>query len=82
MARSDSRYSKTTSIGTHLTKKCPHCYAHLPLNAKTCSSCKAKVGDVDKLGFAQKPADWLGYIIAGISILGFVVFVWWAFLRE
>jgi hypothetical protein len=64
------------------TKKCPACYVHLPLNAKECHACKAKVGDVDKLGFAEKPIDWLGYLVAGVSILVFAVFMWWAFFRE
>lgn len=66
----------------YATKKCPDCYAHLPLRAKECHACKAKVGDVDKLGFAEKPADWLGYLVAGVSILVFAVFMWWGFFRE
>jgi len=66
----------------YATKKCPDCYAHLPLRAKECHACKAKVGDVDKLGFAEKPADWLGYLVAGASIIVFVVFMWWAFINE
>lgn len=66
----------------YATKKCPDCYVHLPLNAKECYACNAKVGDVDKLGFAEKPADWVGYLAAGISILIFAVFIWWAFFRE
>ncbi len=74
-------YSKPKTTG-YTTKKCPECYAHLPLNVKVCTSCKAKVGDVDKLGFAEKPTDWGGYLIAAVSILGFAVFIWWAFFRE
>jgi hypothetical protein len=66
----------------YATKKCPDCYMHLPLNAKECQACKTKVGDVDKLGFAKKPADWKGYLAATISIGVFVVFMWWAFFRE
>jgi hypothetical protein len=66
----------------YITKKCPDCYVYLPLSAKECHSCKAKVGDVDKLGFAEKPADWLGYIVAGVAILVFAVFMWWGFFRE
>jgi ribosomal protein L40E len=81
MVEPESRYLQKKSISTYLTKKCPQCYAHLPLSAKTCSSCNAKVGEVDKLGFAQKPTDWLGYVLAGVSIIGFAVFVWWAFWR-
>lgn len=70
------------SAGDYPTKKCPNCYAYLPLRAKVCTSCHARVGDVDKLGFAQKPINWWGYLTALVSIVAFVVFVWWAFFRE
>ncbi len=66
----------------HLTKKCPECYTYLPLEARICTACQAKVGEVDKLGFAGKPVDWLGYLIAAASIIIFAVFMWWAFFRE
>ena len=74
-------YSKLDA-DDYMTKKCPQCYAHLQLQAKVCTSCRAKVGNVDKLGFARKPFDWLGYLTAGISIVGFSIFIWWAFFRE
>lgn len=64
------------------TKKCPDCYVHLPLNAKECHACKAKVGEVDEIGFAEKPVDWKGYLFAIISIAVFAVFFWWAFFVE
>lgn len=67
---------------TYTTKKCPACYAHLPLNVKVCHACKTKVGDVDKLGFAEKPVDWVGYLVAAIAITIFAVFMWWGFFRE
>jgi hypothetical protein len=66
----------------YTTKKCPFCYVHLPLDAQSCTACKGKVGDVDKLGFAGKPIDWLGYLVAGIFMAGFAIFTWWAFFRE
>ena len=66
----------------HLTKKCPECYAYLPLHARVCTACNAKVGEVDKLGFADRPFDWLGYLLAVVSVVGFIVFIWWAFFRE
>ena len=66
----------------HLTKKCPECYAYLPLKARVCTVCQAKVGDVDKLGFAERPVDWWGYLLAVASIVGFIIFIWWAFFRE
>jgi hypothetical protein len=37
---------------------------------------------VDKLGFAEKPVDWVGYLIALIAIVVFVVFAWWGFFLE
>ena len=79
---SSKRPSRSKTKFEYATKKCPDCYAHLPLNAKECHSCKAKVGDVDKLGFAEKPADWLGYLVAAVSIIIFVVFIWWGFFIE
>jgi len=66
----------------YATKKCPDCYVHLALHVKKCHACNAKVGDVDKLGFAEKPVDWLGYLVAAVSILVFAAFIWWGFFRE
>jgi hypothetical protein len=37
---------------------------------------------VDKLGFAEKPIDWQGYLIAAVLMAGFAFFTWWAFFRE
>jgi len=66
----------------YTTKKCPFCYVHMPLDAQACTACKSKVGDVDTLGFAEKPIDWWGYLIAGVFMAGFAVFTWWAFIRQ
>ena len=76
--RSDSKNDKLR----YLTKKCPHCYEYLALHAKTCTACQNKVGDVDKLGFAEKPVDWNRYLIALIAIVVFTIFTWWAFFLE
>jgi hypothetical protein len=74
-------YSKSKD-SDHLTKKCPECYAYLPLHAKVCTACQAKVGEVDKIGFAEKPVNWWGYLIAAASVIGFAIYMWWAFFRE
>jgi hypothetical protein len=66
----------------HMIKKCPECYKYLPLHTTRCPSCNTKLGDVDKLGFATRPFDWSGYIIAILSIIGLVVFVWWGFFSD
>lgn len=66
----------------YTTKKCPFCYVHLSLDARLCPTCKSKVGDVDKLGFAEKPIDWWGYLIAAASMAAFALFTWWSFFRE
>ena len=66
----------------YVTKKCPHCYEYLPLHAKVCTACQKKVGDVDKLGFAEDTVDWGRYLIALIAIVVFIVFAWWGFFLE
>ncbi|MEJ2168680.1 MAG: hypothetical protein P8X90_24465 [Desulfobacterales bacterium] len=73
---------RSKSAGDYLTKKCPNCYTYLPLRARVCTSCNTRVGDVDKLGFAQKPINWWGYLTAAVTIVAFVIFVWWAFFLE
>jgi hypothetical protein len=76
------RYNSRKAENHYATKKCPECFAHLPLNARVCPTCKSRVGDVDRLGFAEKPSDWQGYLIAAVCIAAFVIFVWWGFFRE
>ena len=75
-------YQSDSATSDYRTKKCPHCYTYLPLDADTCTACRAKVGDVDKLGFASKPTDWRAYFIAAASIAVFAFFVYWAFFRD
>jgi len=77
----DQSFNKKKNV-YYTTKKCPFCYVHLPLDAQSCTACKSRVGDVDKLGFAQQPIDWWGYLIAAVFAAGFAVFIWWAFFRE
>ena len=79
---SPERRSRSKGKFDYATKKCPECYVHLPLNAKECHACKAKIGDVDKLGFALKPPDWMGYLAAAVSAIIFILFMWWAFFLE
>lgn len=82
MADPEQRGHGKNKSAQHLTKKCPECYTYLPLHARVCPACHAKVGEVDRLGFAEKPVDWLGYLLAVVSIVGFAIFMWWAFFRE
>ena len=71
-----------TGRSRQMIKKCPECYMYLPSNTTQCPSCKTKLGDADKLGFASRSFDWAGYLIAIVSIVGFVVFMWWGFFRD
>ena len=82
MVKPEEEYYRPREASDYLTKKCPHCYAYLPLDATVCTSCKSRVGEVDKLGFAKKPFDWRGYLMAVLSIAALVVFCWWAFFRQ
>ena len=74
-------YSRPGSSG-FVSKKCPECFTYLPLNTKKCPECNTKLGEVNKLGFATRPFDWSGYLIAILSIIGVVVFVWWGFFKD
>jgi hypothetical protein len=65
-----------------MTKKCPYCYVYLPLHVTRCTGCDKRIGEVDKLGFAAKPVDWFGYVLAIVSIAAFSIFMWWGFFRE
>ena len=66
---------------SHVTKKCPSCYAYISLDAQTCPSCKAKVGMVDRHGMASKRVEWGKYVIAILSWITFGVYVWFAFVK-
>lgn len=82
MANPEDQSHTKNKESNYLTKKCPQCYTYLPLHAQECTACNAKVGEVDKLGFAEKPFDWLGYVLAALAIAGFAIFMWWAFFSE
>jgi hypothetical protein len=83
MADSGRRKGPTDVAPTiHITKKCPECFTYLPLNATECSSCGKAVGPVTRLGLAQKPTNVKGYVVAGLAILAFIIFVWWGFFTE
>lgn len=66
----------------HMTKKCPECFAYLPLPAKVCTSCGKAVGPVNKLGHAEKPVNVKAYLVAAAAILVFVAFMWWGFFAD
>ncbi|UCF93630.1 MAG: hypothetical protein JSW39_05570 [Desulfobacterales bacterium] len=78
---SEDLYVNEEKIRGFTTKKCPECFEYLPLKARKCPVCRSRVGDVDKRGFASRPFDWWGYLMAVGSILAFWVYVWWAFFR-
>ena len=77
----DAPYTRPGS-SSFVSKKCPECFTYLPLNTKKCPECKTKLGDVNKLGFATRPFDWAGYLIAVLSIVGLIVFIWWGFFSD
>ena len=77
--KDQSFYKKNNN---YTTKKCLFCYVHMTLDAHACTACKINVGDVDTRGFAAKPIDWWGYLIAAVFMAGFALFTWWAFFRE
>ncbi len=66
----------------HPVKKCPECFAYVPLDADRCHDCGARLREVDWLGFARRPIDWRGYLIAFLFAALYGVFLWWAFFRD
>ncbi len=82
MAGSDIDFSKDRSPPPHPVKKCPECYAYLSLDATKCPSCGSRLKEVDWLGFAKRPIDWRGYLVAVVAVLVYCVFMWWAFFRD
>jgi hypothetical protein len=70
------------SAHSHMTKKCPDCFAYLRLDAKTCPSCGKSVGSVMPTGLAEKPVDLKAYILAIGAACTFIVFIWWGFFSE
>jgi hypothetical protein len=77
----DAQHSRTGS-SSYSIKKCPECYTYLPLRTTKCPSCNTKLGDVDKLGFASRTFDWVGYLTAILIIIALVCFVWWGFFSD
>jgi hypothetical protein len=67
---------------SHMTKKCPECFAYLRLDAKVCHSCGKSVGAVSPIGLAEKPPNVKGAVMAVVAALAFIVFVWWGFFTE
>ncbi len=62
-----------------VVKRCPECFVHLPLDAKECFACHAKLGKVDKYGKARKNTNWLSYIICILSWAFLFFYLKWAF---
>jgi hypothetical protein len=73
---------RQSTANNHMTKKCPECFAYLPLPATVCTSCGKRVGPVDRLGHARKPPNIKGYLAAAVAILAFVAFVYWGFFMD
>ncbi|PID74005.1 MAG: hypothetical protein CSB33_00660 [Desulfobacterales bacterium] len=63
------------------TKKCPYCSVSLGIDDTECFSCKKTVGPVNRYGIAQKPFDWMAYLMLILSISGLIFFIWYFFLQ-
>ncbi|MCJ7830833.1 MAG: hypothetical protein MUP74_05540 [Desulfobacterales bacterium] len=72
---------RLANVSGHITKKCPSCLTNIPFETKRCPSCNVKVGGVDKIGFAERPVDWMSYVKSILWFQGFCLFVWWAFVN-
>lgn len=66
----------------HLTKKCPDCFAYLPLDADVCHGCGRPVGPVTPTGLARRPFNLKAYLAAAAAFAAFAAFVWWSFFSD
>lgn len=82
MVGSDMNRNRNRRPPQHPVKKCPECFAYLPLDAQKCHDCGTRLEEVDWLGFAKKPIDWRGYLIAFLVVVAYCVFIWYAFFRD
>jgi hypothetical protein len=82
MALSRKKGASAPSAHSHMTKKCPECFAYLRLDAKTCHACGKSVGVVSPIGLAEKPPDVKGYVLAVVAAVVFAAFVWWGFFTD
>jgi len=77
----EAKQSKQKKDADPKYKRCPECFAKLPLTAVKCFSCGQKVEEADKYGLAKKPINWSGYITA-IGLWAILIFyLWWAFFK-
>ncbi|MBS3758196.1 MAG: hypothetical protein KGY61_05995 [Desulfobacterales bacterium] len=60
-------------------KRCPECFINLPIDAKECFSCHAKVGAPNKHGVAKKRGDWIHYVTCVVAWAIFIAYLKWAF---
>lgn len=63
------------------TKRCPECFTELPSDIKRCPSCKQKLGRGNEYGLAKKPVNWANVVMCILAWAGFVVYIWWAFIK-
>jgi len=82
MALFRKKGTSAPSAASHMTKKCPECFAYLRLDAKVCHSCGKSVGAVGPIGLAEKTPNVKGALAAVLAALAFVIFVWWGFFTE
>jgi len=63
----------------YASKKCPECYEYMPLDAKVCTACKTRLGEIGDHGMAERLTNWKSYIICIVLWLFFIFYIKWAF---
>lgn len=67
------------SVKEHKLKRCPTCFANLPIDAGECPACSEKVGKRNEYGLARKVFAWKSYLICLIAWIILGLYIWWAF---
>jgi len=77
--RKNKKKSQESDTQSYLVKRCPECFASLPIDATRCYSCKTRVGGVDRQGKARRPVNWYAYFTCILSWAALILYIWWAF---
>jgi len=79
MATRIEMISVMSEIQSKMNKICPFCFVPLATEAKTCFSCRKKVGKINKHGMAKKPINYWSYAVCFLIWIIFAFYVLWAF---
>lgn len=77
--RKNKKATSTVDKTRYTAKKCWSCLTPLALDVKRCHSCGQRVGEINAIGLAIRPIDWLAYLYALLAVAACGGFFYWLF---